>query len=94
MFVCDLFLLLQGFARLTYGDFVDDPSAARFEGDAQKWANTPAKDTVNDREAEKAFASLSKVSFESKCAASDTLSRQVRHTVESNDGISEIWIFA
>jgi len=32
------FLFFQGFARLTYSDFVDDPSAARFEGDAQKWA--------------------------------------------------------
>ena len=36
-----------------------------------------AADTVNDRDTEKAFAALSKPSFAAKCAASDTLSRQV-----------------
>jgi len=70
-------LVQKGFARLVFGDFVDDPHSARFGASAQPWAGKTAAQTVNDRDVEKCFAAIAKADFETKCSASDTASRQV-----------------
>jgi hydroxymethylglutaryl-CoA synthase len=70
-------LVQKGFVRLVYGDFSADPASPRFKGDTQRWAGKAPAETVNDREAEKCFAALSKSDFTAKCSPSDTASRQV-----------------
>ena len=72
-------LVQKGFARMLYGDIVDDPSRAEWAADAeaQAWAKVKPSDSVNDREAEKPLRRLSESRFRDMCTDTHTISRQV-----------------
>ena len=72
-------LVQKGFARMLACDLRADPARPEWAADAeaQKWATVAARDSVNDRTAEKPLQRLADARWKRMCADGHTLSRQV-----------------
>jgi hydroxymethylglutaryl-CoA synthase len=72
-------LVQKGFARMVGGDLASEPSRPEWSADAeaQKWAKVPASESVNDREAEKAYRRLAEPLWGPMCSDTHTLSKQI-----------------
>mmetsp|Transcript_7260 Transcript_7260/g.18999 ORF Transcript_7260/g.18999 Transcript_7260/m.18999 type:complete len:498 (-) Transcript_7260:309-1802(-) len=72
-------LVQKGFARMLNADLIAAPSQAEWAADAeaQKWAQVPPAESVNDRDAEKVLRCLSAARYDAMCVPASGVSTRV-----------------